>query len=231
MEKDFYNQIIKLLEDGKIINTIKLTEGWYSPDRDNSIFKLHELLKNTFFNRAFEKVSINDRKKLLSKLNHKTHFTEGVSKSKAVEYYYLCLDAYEENGYIKGLGKSVKMTKEMKSYYHKIYETVEEFKENKTLLNKMVKHIECLIALMSFNQLASVLQTYHTSSMGYRVWHNLNDKLECKTTYWGTEQQMLTYINYANAVRVDHWIIDSQSWVTIWLTSMEFLSLKEGEAA
>jgi len=83
----------------------------------------------------------------------------------------------------------------------------------------------------SVNQLASVLQTYHTSSMGYRVWHNLNDKLECKTTYWGTEQQMLTYINYAKAVRVDHWIIDSQSWVTIWLTSMEFLSLKEGEAA
>lgn len=75
--------------------------------------------------------------------------------------------------------------------------------------------------------LASVLQTYHTSSMGYRIWHKLNGFLECKTTYWGTTQQMLTYINYAEAVRIDHWIIDSRSWVTIWLTSIEYLELKE----
>ncbi len=50
------------------------------------------------------------------------------------------------------------------------------------------------INIIESKGLASVLQTYHTSSMGYRVWHYLNDKLECKTTYWGTEQQMLTYI-------------------------------------
>ena len=54
--------------------------------------------------------------------------------------------------------------------------------------------------------LASVLQTYHTSSMGYRIWHKLNGFLECKTTYCGKTQQLLTYINYAEAVRIDHCI-------------------------
>lgn len=53
------------------------------------------------------------------------------------------------------------------------------------------------INIIESKGLASVLQTYHTSSMGYRIWHKLNGFLECKTTYWGTTQQMLTYINHA----------------------------------
>ena len=103
-----------------------------------------------------------------------------------------------------------------------------EIKENKIGNVKIFKdEMKNLENFECYKELASVLQTYHTASMGYRIWHKLNGFLECKTTYWGTTQEMLTYINYAEAVRIDHWIIDSRSWITIWLTSIEYLELKE----
>ena len=82
------------------------------------------------------------RIKLISKLNHKTHFIGGVSKSEAIEYYYLNLDAFEEDGYIRGLESgSVRMTAEMKAYYHAIDETVVEIAENKTLLKDLIYEV------------------------------------------------------------------------------------------
>ena len=94
---------IELLNAGQIIEAIRETQGWFTPDRNNPLFLLHDKLKNFFFDRAFQKLPIHYRKKLISKFNHITHFVEGVSKSHAIEYYYLCLDAFEKDGYIKGL--------------------------------------------------------------------------------------------------------------------------------
>lgn len=82
----------------------------------------------------------------------------------------------------------------------------------------------------ALNTLAIPLVTSHTSSMGYRIWHkgiNNNDELKCKTTYWGTLDEIMAYIMFAGAVRVDHWLIETQSWVTIWLTSNKHTSLGE----
>lgn len=59
--------------------------------------------------------------------------------------------------------------------------------------------------------LATPLATSHTSSMEYRIWHKgINQKeYECKETYWWTLDEVMAYILYAGAVRVDHWVIES----------------------
>lgn len=133
---------LELLQAGLIIEAIRETNGWFNPDRSNSIFLLHDKIRNLLFNRAFQKLPAKYRIKLISKLNHKTHFTEGVSKSHAIEYYYLCLDAYEKDGLIKGLeGNYVRMTSEMKAYYHAIDETVVEIADNKTLLKDLIYEV------------------------------------------------------------------------------------------
>lgn len=78
--------------------------------------------------------------------------------------------------------------------------------------------------------LATPLKTSHTCSMGYRIWFRglCNTKgLLFKKTYWGTIETMVDYIMVMDAVRIDHWVIESQSWVTVWLTSIEYASLKE----
>ena len=133
---------IELLNAGQIIEAIRETQGWFTPDRNNPLFLLHDKLKNFFFDRAFQKLPIHYRKKLISKFNHKTHFTNGVSKSEAVEYYYLCLDAFEKDGYIKGLeGGYVRMTTEMKFYYKAINLTVLEIADNKNLLKDLIYEV------------------------------------------------------------------------------------------
>ncbi len=133
---------IELLNAGQIIEAIRETQGWYSPERNNPIFLLHDKLKNFFFDRAFQKLPIHYRKKLISKFNHITHFVEGVSKSHAIEYYYLCLDAFEKDGYIKGLeGGYVRMTTEMKFYYKAINLTVVEIADNKSLLKDLIYEV------------------------------------------------------------------------------------------
>ena len=133
---------IELLNAGQIIEAIRERQGWFTPDRNNPLFLLHDKLKNFFFDRAFQKLPIHYRKKLISKFNHKTHFTNGVSKSEAVEYYYLCLDAFEKDGYIKGLeGGYVRMTTEMKFYYKAINLTVLEIADNKNLLKDLIYEV------------------------------------------------------------------------------------------
>ncbi len=136
------HRTLELLHAGLIIEAIKETQGWFNLDRSNPIFLLHDKIRNLLFNRAFQKLPVKYKIKLISKLNHKTHFTEGVSKSYAIEYYYLCLDAYEKDGFIKGLeGNYVRMTAEMKAYYHAIDETVVEIAENKTLLKDLIYEV------------------------------------------------------------------------------------------
>ena len=136
------HRTLELLQAGLIIEAIKETQGWFNLDRSNPIFLLHDKLRNFLFNRAFQKLPIKYRIKLISKLNHKTHFIGGVSKSEAIEYYYLNLDAFEEDGYIRGLESgSVRMTAEMKAYYHAIDETVVEIAENKTLLKDLIYEV------------------------------------------------------------------------------------------
>lgn len=145
---------LELLQSGLIIEAIKETQGWFTPDRSNAIFLLHDKLKNFFFDRAFQKLPIKYRIKLISRFNHNSHFTNGVSKSEAIEYYYLCLDAYEEDGYIKGLeGNYVRMTTEMKAYYHAIDETVVEIADNKTLLKDLIYKVAKPLSNIFFERL------------------------------------------------------------------------------
>ncbi|HDQ15807.1 MAG TPA: hypothetical protein ENN45_01975, partial [Bacteroidetes bacterium] len=64
----------------------------------------------------------------------------------------------------------------------------------------------------ALNTLAIPLTISHTSSMGYRIWFkgiDNNDELKCKKTYWGTLDEIMAYIMFAGAVRVDHWLIDT----------------------
>lgn len=133
---------LQYLLNGDIVNAIRETRGWFSPDRNNPVFILHDKLNNFFFDKAFQKLPIKYRIKLISKLSHKRHFTEGVSKSFALEYYYLDRDAFEEDGMIRGLeGGSINMTTEMKAYYHSIDETVLEIADNKYLLKDLVYEV------------------------------------------------------------------------------------------
>ncbi len=148
------HRTLELLQAGLIIEAIKETRGWFNLDRSNPIFLLHDKLRNFLFDRAFQKLPIKYRIKLISKLNHKIHFTEGVSKSHAIEYYYLCLDAYEKDGFIKGLeGNHVRMTTEMKAYYHAIDETVVEIADNKTLLKDLIYEVAKPLSNIFFERL------------------------------------------------------------------------------
>lgn len=136
------HRTLELLQAGLIIEAIKETQGWFNLDRSNPIFLLHDKIRNLLFNRAFQKLPVKYRIKLISKLKHKTHFTEGVSKSHAIEYYYLCLDAYEKDGFIKGLeGNYVRMTAEMKFYYKAINLTVLEIADNKSILKDLIYEV------------------------------------------------------------------------------------------
>ncbi len=133
---------LEFLREGKITEGIKLTEGWFSPERNNTIYIVHEKISNFFFNMAINRLPTNYRKKLLGKFNHKTHFKEGVSKSTAVEYYYLCSDAVEDNGKIKGLdGGKVSMTIEMRAYLHAIDETVIAIFDRPILLKEIILEV------------------------------------------------------------------------------------------
>jgi hypothetical protein len=147
-------EALQYLLNGDIVSAIRETRGWYSPERNNPVFIIHDKLSNFFFDRAFQKLPDNYRYKLISKFNHKTHFTNGVSKSEALEYYYLCLDAYEEDGFIKGLeGGTANMTIEMKFYYKAINLTVVELADNKTLLKELIYEVAKLLCDVFFERL------------------------------------------------------------------------------
>lgn len=134
--------ILDCLMQGRIVEAIQESNGWKNENEDNIIYVMHCKIRNFFFDRAFQKLSTKYRIKLLSKFSHKRHFTEGVSKSFALEYYYLDRDAFEEDGMIRGLeGGSVNMTTEMKAYYHSIDETVLEIADNKSFLKDLVYEI------------------------------------------------------------------------------------------
>lgn len=136
------HKTLELLQAGLIIEAIKETQGWFNLDRSNPIFLFHDKIRNLLFNRAFHKLPVEFRIKLISKLNHKTHFTEGVSKSYAVEYCYLSLDAYENDGWIKGLeGGNIRMTTEMIYYYKAINLTVLEIADNKSILKDLIYEV------------------------------------------------------------------------------------------
>lgn len=155
---------LELLQSGLIIEAIKETQGWFNPDRNNPIFHLHDKIRNLLFNRAFQKLPIKYRIKLISRFNHNSHFTNGVSKSEAIEYYYLCLDAYEEDGYIKGLeGNYVRMTTEMKAYYHAIDETVVEIADNKTLLKDLIYEVAKPLSNIFFERLEIISKEFSLS--------------------------------------------------------------------
>lgn len=134
--------VLECLMQGRIVEAINESDGWKNEKEDNVIYVMHCKIKNFFFDRAFQKLPAKYRIKLLTKLSHKKHFTEGVSKSCALEYYYLNRDAYEQDGVIFGLeGGSVNMTTEMKAYYHSIDETVIEIANNKALLKDLAYEV------------------------------------------------------------------------------------------
>lgn len=93
--------MIDCLMQGRIVEAIQESSGWRSEKDYNIVYDLHSKIHNFFFDRAFQKLPTKYRIKLLSKLNHKTHFIGGVSKSYAIEYYYLNHDAFEEDGMIR----------------------------------------------------------------------------------------------------------------------------------
>lgn len=79
--------------------------------------------------------------------------------------------------------------------------------------------------------MAIPLATSHTSSMGYQIWYkgindNESNELKYKRTYFGTLDEIMAYIMFAGAVRVDYWVIDLQCWTTVWLTSSEHILLE-----
>ena len=79
--------------------------------------------------------------------------------------------------------------------------------------------------------LATPLIQEHTLSCGYRFWiRELENpqNLLFRKTHWGPHKEMVDYIMLVGAVRIDHWMIESQSWVTIWLASIEYVSLQGG---
>ena len=39
---------LEFLREGKITEGIKLTEGWFSPERNNTIYIVHEKISNFF---------------------------------------------------------------------------------------------------------------------------------------------------------------------------------------
>ena len=134
--------LLDCLIQGRIVESIQESNGWKNENEENIIYVIHCKIRNFFFDRAFHKLPIKYRIKLLSKFNHKRHFIEGVSKSFALEYYYLNRDAFEEDGMIRGLeGGSVNMTTEMRAYYHSIDETVLEIADNKALLKDLVYEV------------------------------------------------------------------------------------------
>ena len=145
------------LIQGRIVEAIQESSGWKNVNEDNIVYIIHCKIRNFFFDRAFHRLPDNYRYKLISKLNHKTHFTDGISKSYAIEYYYLSHDAYEEDWTIKGLeGGFVKMTKEMKAYYHAIDETVIEIADNKTLLKDLIYEVAKSISSIFYERLELV---------------------------------------------------------------------------
>ncbi|MEV9477893.1 hypothetical protein [Aliarcobacter butzleri] len=134
--------LLYCLIQGRIVESIQESNGWKNENEENIIYVIHCKIRNFFFDRAFHKLPIKYRIKLLSKFSHKRHFIEGVSKSFALEYYYLNRDAFEEDGMIRGLeGGSVNMTTEMRAYYHSIDETVLEIADNKALLKDLVYEV------------------------------------------------------------------------------------------
>lgn len=88
--------------------------------------------------------------------------------------------------------------------------------------------------LKDINALAKPLYQSHTSSMSYRIWYKgyfgkHENGMQYKYTAFGTKEEVLNLINMASAVRVDHYVTDHDSWVTLWLTSIEYLDLQPQE--
>jgi len=121
-------------EEGDIIGAIKATEGWFDLDRSHKTFIYHEDLKNLFFGKAFKKMPIKYRKHLLRKFNHKTHFLEGVSRAKALEYYYLSPDFTLDGKIIRNISdRNIIPTIPMRAYWHAIDEIVVEFYDKRNI--------------------------------------------------------------------------------------------------
>jgi|GEM_PF-6360868 len=111
------NAVTILITEMDIVKAINATTGWQTENRDEPAFVYHQLLRNALFQPAFGSLTREDRIALMKKLSHRTHFTEGVTKAKAMEYYYLSGDAYFKDGYVQGLeGGIVNMTKPMERY-------------------------------------------------------------------------------------------------------------------
>lgn len=96
-----FEEIIKntksLLKEGKVFEALKSSNGWKTGcevvkvddyrEIKNEINRLHDKIENDFFNYCYSQLDKKDRKKILTKFSHKTHFLEGVSKSYAIEHY------------------------------------------------------------------------------------------------------------------------------------------------
>ncbi len=82
--------------------------------------------------------------------------------------------------------------------------------------------------LSTVNALAKPLRTSHTSSGTFRIWYKgyfgkIEEQIQYKYTTWGSYDEAMSLVNIASGVRVDRY--DEHGWVTIWLTSVEYLTL------
>ncbi len=97
------------------------------------------------------------------------------------------------------------------------------FWQNEVQVLKTILQNEQMIGI------ACLLKMGHAFSMSYRIWYygSLDNTLKFRETHWGTNEEMLNFIKYARAVRVDAYDAE-YGWATVWLTSKEFLSLSGG---
>lgn len=82
--------------------------------------------------------------------------------------------------------------------------------------------------LSAVNALAEPLRMSHTSSGTFRIWFKgyfgkTEEQIQYKYTTWGSCDEAIWLVNAASGVRVDRY--DEHGWVTIWLTSAEYLYL------
>lgn len=144
VEKDEIQEAKLLLEDCKIVEAIKVTNGWKNTADDNPIWKFHEAMKDFLFAQAKARLPENYRDKLETKFCHPTYFLEGISKARAIEYFYLSSDFEQSSDFrkiVKQGERSVTPTIAMKAYWHALDEVVIAIFDKKISIQFLIDEI------------------------------------------------------------------------------------------
>jgi len=118
------------LENNDILTAIAETRGWNGGGEVHPIQKVNNNIRNFLFTRGAEKLDKKDKIKLLSRFQHKKHFTNGVTKFEALSYYFLSTD-YSSNEKdtlqtpFRKLGNA-RASRAMINYYNSLEESVIE---------------------------------------------------------------------------------------------------------